>query len=168
MKTFSEDFFLSKGVSQPHHFRQQMFSLLFFLALKKTGTFTICNRDENRKLRQPESSKPAQLQGREIGVPVPGPPAENVYGKMSPARKILLIFQGKSYLGGHFGPEKKIYPPPPKKNPPIRRRHPPGPSPPPGNPPPSWEFNKRPTTHAYTPPLPAPRAPPSPSPSRKK
>ena len=71
-----------------------------------------------------------------------------------------------AYLCGRFGPDKKIVnPPPQKKNSPIFLRHPPGSSapPPPRNPPPPEIFNKN-----RSPPVLAPRTPPSPSPSRKK
>ena len=75
---------------------------------------------------------------------------------------------GRLGLGGHFGPEKKLFsPPPPQKNSPIRRRHPPGPSAPPvleNPPPPSWDFQSK------NDPLPllARRTPPSPLPEQKK
>ena len=67
-------------------------------------------------------------------------------------------------LGGHFGPDKKIFSPPPPPNSPIRRRHPPGPSAPPplGEAPPpllgdSIKITPPPSRHLGLP-LPPPRA----------
>ena len=68
------------------------------------------------------------------------------------------------HLGGHFGPEKNIWPPPPKKFPQFAADTFPAPPPPGEPPPPSWEFQIKKST---PPTLPAPQTPPSPSPSRK-
>ena len=77
---------------------------------------------------------------------------------------VYMAAWAQEHLGGRFGPEKKyLAPPPPKKK--IPRFHSPGPSAsPPGKHPLLVGFSIK----NRSPQLLAPRAPPSPCPSRKK